>query len=57
MKTKVIIACIGISLIVIFQMLRLIQSSEEPLREIPKPTYVADTVKIDTFSENKLKQF
>lgn len=54
MKTKVIIACIGIFLVVIIQMFRLIQSSDEPTREIPKPIYIADTVKIDTFSEANL---
>lgn len=54
MKSKLIIGITGIALVSIFMMFRLIQSSEEPTRTLPKPTLLTDTVKIDTFSEANL---
>lgn len=54
MKSKLIIGITGIAIVSVFMMFRLIQSSEEPIRVEPKPTLIADTVKIDTFSEANL---
>ena len=54
MGSKTIIGIVGLTVVSIFMMFRLIQSSEEPTRVLPKPTLVADTVKIDTFSEANL---
>lgn len=57
MKTKNLIIIFSILGIMILGLYRLKVSSEEPIRELPKPTLIADTVKIDTFSEVNLVNY
>jgi hypothetical protein len=54
MKIKNLAIIFSIVGIMALGLYRLSVSSEEPVREIPKPTMIADTVKIDSFSENEL---
>ena len=57
MKTKNLIIIFSILGIMILGLYRLKVSSEEPVREISKPTVTADTVRIDTFSEVDLVNY
>lgn len=57
MKNKNLIIIFSILGIMILGLYRLKVSSEEPVREIPKPTLIADTVKLDIFSEVDLVNY